>query len=220
MLKNKFLRIALCVLITAVIAAALPGCNNTSKSSDGSNTAPAGDSTAPAESSEEKPEGLDISEYGVKLTYANYDYIESGDDSKEKLIRNVDSTVFGSPDSTDRIAALIEKLRKVPEGVPKAETLVSDMFRIKSVSLKLADGTCTIDLDGEKVKSAGMYDEVFFVYQIVDSIFNSFSDVTSVRFTLDGKTADTLNDYMDISKPFTAEDVEAFNNEKAVSVQG
>ena len=219
MFKSRFVRVVSLVVVLAMMLALLPGCGNTSKNSSNSGTSSVSDNNPPSSPPEGKPNGSDVSEYAVKLTYANYDYIESGDDSRDKLIRNVDSTVFGSPDSTDRIAALIEKLRKTPEGVPNAETLVTDIFRIKSVSLKLADGTCTIDLDGKKVQSAGMYDEVFFVYQTVDSILNSFSDVTSVRFTLDGKTVDTLNNYMDISQPFTAADVEAFSDNKAVTVQ-
>ena len=223
MIKNRLVYLISTVLVITMTLAALSGCGNASKngntSGSGPNAASDTQNSSSSNSPETMPEGSDVSEYAVKLTYANYDYIESGDDSKEKLIRNIDSTVFGSPDSTDRIAALIDKLRKTPEGVPKAETLVTDTFRIKSVSLKLADGTCTIDIDGDKAKSATMYEETFFVYQLVDSIMNSFPDVTCVRFTLDGKTVDTLNNYIDISQPFTSKDVEAFNDTKAVKVQ-
>ena len=54
-------------------------------------------------------------------------------------------------------------------------------------------------------------DEQFYIYQITDSILNTFSDIKGVRFTVDGTNTDTLVS-MDISQPFTAESVSEFLN--------
>ena len=151
-------------------------------------------------------------EFDAALSYVNSSYIvDTGDESAEMLIRKVKQTLTAE-DTTQKsqAEAVLDALKKVPKDLKKAETFVNDDFTINSV--KVSGSTLTIDLSSDDMESAGMYDEEFFVYQIVDSMLNTFKDLSQVRFTVDGVAEDSLN-YIDISSPFTAKDVDEFLSE-------
>ena len=47
-----------------------------------------------------------------------------------------------------------------------------------------------------------MYTEKFFIVQTVDTILNSFSEISAVQFTVNGETVDSLS-YMSLDGQFT-----------------
>lgn len=151
-------------------------------------------------------------EFEAELSYANYEYIDSGDESVDKLIRNVKQTLTAKDtDEKLQIEAVLEALKKVPEDLKGGETFVTDAFVVNS--MKFTGSSLVMDLSSDGLDSLGMYDEQFFIYQVTDSILNTFPDIEGVRFTVDGSNKDGLS-YVDISSAFTASNIKSFLNEE------
>ena len=105
---------------------------------------------------------------------------------------------------------MITLLKTVPEGTEGAVTFVTDDIEIGDITV---DGTkCNIDLKGN-LSGLDLYTEQFFVYQIVDSVLDSFDDIKSISFTVDGKTVDTLGGHMDMSQAFTEKSIDEFEGD-------
>ena len=147
----------------------------------------------------------------VELSFASEKYINDGDESLEKLIDGVDATIkTDKNDTVHQIEALITLLKTVPEGTEGAVTFVTDDIEIGDITV---DGTkCNIDLKGN-LSGLDLYTEQFFVYQIVDSVLDSFDDIKSISFTVDGKTVDTLGGHMDMSQAFTEKSIDEFEGD-------
>lgn len=121
----------------------------------------------------------------VRLSYANYTYVDSGDALIPKMIRNVERKVVLADDSQETLlCGVIEALRSLPEGTEGAETMVSDLYPVNGIAVD--GGTAVVDVSGDQIANASMYDEEFFVYQVADSILHTDSSIRSVRFTIDG----------------------------------
>lgn len=136
----------------------------------------------------------------ARLSYASYAYVDSGDESLPKMIRNVEIPVK-TPDASQEalLLGVVEALRTIPQGVEGVDTMVSDLYRINSITV--SGGTAVVDIAGEGTVYASEYDEEFFVYQVADSILHSVSGIRSVRFTVDG-TPDRGLMYIDIHRDF------------------
>ena len=68
--------------------------------------------------------------------------------------------------------------------------------------MTVKDGVCTIDLTGDELMDQNMYTESYFIFQTVDTILNSFSEISAVQFTVNGEAADSLS-YMSLDGQFT-----------------
>ena len=147
----------------------------------------------------------------VKLSFASETYINDGDESVPKLIDGVDAEIkLNEKDTVKEIEAVIDLLRSVPEDVKGAVTFVTDDIQIRNITV---DGTkCSIDLKGD-LSGLDPYTEQFFVYQIVDSLLESFDEIDSVSFTANGDIVDTLAGHMDMSQPFTEKSVDEFEGD-------
>ena len=147
----------------------------------------------------------------VKLSFASETYINDGDESVPKLIDGVDAEIkLNEKDTVKEIEAVIDLLRSVPEDVKGAVTFVTDDIQIGNITV---DGTkCSIDLKGD-LSELDPYTEQFFVYQIVDSLLESFDEIDSVSFTANGDIVDTLAGHMDMSQPFTEKSVDEFEGD-------
>lgn len=201
---KKITAVALCLTMMAT-AFVFAGCDKVDKK-DGSNST--------TNSSEQTNGGGSEDAATVKqveLSFASEKYINDGDESLEKLIDGVDATIkTDKNDTVHQIEALITLLKTVPEGTEGAVTFVTDDIEIGDITV---DGTkCNIDLKGN-LSGLDLYTEQFFVYQIVDSVLDSFDDIKSISFTVDGKTVDTLGGHMDMSQAFTEKSIDEFEGD-------
>ena len=201
---KKITAVALCLTMMAT-AFVFAGCDKVDKK-DGSNSA--------TNSSEQTNGGGSEDAATVKqveLSFASEKYINDGDESLEKLIDGVDATIkTDKNDTVHQIEALITLLKTVPEGTKGAVTFVTDDIEIGDITV---DGTkCNIDIKGN-LSGLDLYTEQFFVYQIVDSVLDSFDDIKSISFTVDGKTVDTLGGHMDMSQAFTEKSIDEFEGD-------
>ncbi len=160
--------------------------------------------------------------YQVELSFASLEYIDSGDDTIDKFVDDVDSTVTVEKRDSEEamlsnaIIKSIELLKEVPDTISsKAVTCVYDSPAVLGVTVKGKSGTnvtgahCTVDISGDGAYDMDSYSEMFFVYQIADTILDSFDQIDSVSFTVDGDAVESLA-HMDISKPFTDDILDAF----------
>lgn len=201
---KKITAVALCLTMMAT-AFVFAGCDKVDKK-DGSNSA--------TNSSEQTNGGGSEDAATVKqveLSFASEKYINDGDESLAKLIDGVDATIkTDKNDTVHQIEDLITLLKTVPEGTEGAVTFVTDDIEIGDITV---DGTkCNIDLKGN-LSGLDLYTEQFFVYQIVDSVLDSFDDIKSISFTVDGKTVDTLGGHMDMSQAFTEKSIDEFEGD-------
>ena len=201
---KKITAVALCLTMMAT-AFVFAGCDKVDKK-DGSNSA--------TNSSEQTNGGGSEDAATVKqveLSFESEKYINDGDESLAKLIDGVDATIkTDKNDTVHQIEDLITLLKTVPEGTEGAVTFVTDDIEIGDITV---DGTkCNIDLKGN-LSGLDLYTEQFFVYQIVDSVLDSFDDIKSISFTVDGKTVDTLGGHMDMSQAFTEKSIDEFEGD-------
>jgi hypothetical protein len=207
-MNNRRIKIsALALAVALVCMMALAGCDETTTSGGGSASLPvSGSAVLSTENGTD-----DTVEYALKLTYANADYVDEGDDSAPKILREGNGTV--TVDSADAdsleyaVKSAIEMLKDTPSahgGSEKAETLVTDAFEISDVNIE--NGVCTIELTGDELMDQYMYTEMFFVYQTADTILNSFDEINAVRFTVKDSEVAALS-YMDLSEEITADDM-------------
>ena len=201
---KKITAVALCLTMMAT-AFVFAGCDKVDKK-DGSNSAT---NSSEQTNGGESEDAATVKQ--VELSFASEKYINDGDESLEKLIDGVDATIkTDKNDTVHQIEALITLLKTVPEGTEGAVTFVTDDIEIGDITV---DGTkCNIDLKGN-LSGLDLYTEQFFVYQIVDSVLDSFDDIKSISFTVDGKTVDTLGGHMDMSQAFTEKSIDEFEGD-------
>ena len=210
---RKITAIITCIILLTVTFA-FTACDKDSKDQGGNSNISSADNNDERDSDkgnddkDDKDKGEIEAVKEIKLSFANSEYVESGDESLPKLIVGVKGEISVSEDKAKEVAAAIEQLKNVPDGVANAETFVTDEFKIGDI--KFNDKNCTIDLS-EEVIEADLNTEQFFVYQVVNTLINSFDDIESVSFTVKGNAVDTLAGHMDMSNPFTAEMVNEFN---------
>ncbi len=214
MLKRKGFKPAALLLVLMLTVFGLSACAE--------NTTGGKSSSAPGETplSVSEEEGAGETEqnkmqtYDVSLTYVNEQYIIEGDESLEKLVTDVSGTVE-APEGAEGLPEACEKtlelLRAVPEGNSDLTTVISDRFKINSVKVD-ENGQAVVDL-AAFTDDAGMdnYTEQFFIYQVTGSLVNSFEEVKSVTFTVDGQAVETLGGHLDASAAYTINDVDSFN---------
>ena len=156
--------------------------------------------------------------YEVDLTYVNLAYIDSGDEMIDKFVDDVEQIISVEAMDTKEaqlsfaVMEAIELLKTVPDRLSdRAVTCVSDRVPVKNVQVTSAgpNAHCVVDIDGAGAMEMDSYTEMFFIYQIADTILDSFDSIESVSFTVDGKEVDGLN-HMDLSKPFTDDVLDRF----------
>ncbi len=200
-----------------VCMAAFTGCNGANTQGGGADI-----SADKPQSSAELSAGDDANtvSYEIALTYANAKYVETGDESLPEVIRDgsatvtVDKSAVADEDAALAFAAksAIDLLKDDPSqhgGGADDETYVSDVFGVGDVTVK--DGVCTIDITGDELMDQNMYTESYFIFQTVDTILNSLSEISAVQFTVNGEPADALS-YMSISGRFTRDTMAEMTN--------
>lgn len=95
-------------------------------------------------------------------------------------------------------------LKEVPDSISQeATTSISRDLVINNVTIKY--GTAVVDLSADSLESiGGSTEESLLISQIVNTLLNSFDEVKSVQFMVDGKEIDSLMGHVDTSEPFVA----------------
>lgn len=78
------------------------------------------------------------------------------------------------------------------------DTVPSVPEKVSLNSVKLAGGVLTLDVS-QNVQSMSSAEELMFVEALPSTVFDNFPEVTTVKFTIDGKPAEALSQ-TDVSK--------------------
>lgn len=131
----------------------------------------------------------------VTLYFANGKYIETGDESLEKLIGEKRIVEFGDISLEE---AVVRELMKGPEDKSALGTEIPSTAKLLGV--ETADGTAFVNFTSEGMYGGSMQ-ETFTISQIVDSL-TELDSVARVQFLLDGKKGDSLMGHYSIEEPF------------------
>ncbi len=133
--------------------------------------------------------------YVVTLYFANEEYIQSGDESMDKMLSYQDEVIA---DEDSVYIDTLEKLRELPN--TQCSSSIND--KIQFIDVTLEEGTGYVDLASEGL-NGGSLEEMFLVSQIVDTLIGSFDQISQVVFLVDGEPAETLMGHVDTLEPFT-----------------
>lgn len=131
----------------------------------------------------------------VNLYFANGEYIETGNESLEKLIVEKRMVEYGDVTLEEKI---VRELMKGPENTEKASTVIPSS--IKLLGVEVADGTAYVNFAQEGLYGGSM-EESFTINQIVSSLLD-LDSVDRVQFLIDGKKAETLMGHYSIEEAF------------------
>lgn len=130
----------------------------------------------------------------VTLYFANKKYIETGDESLEKLIPEKRVIEYGNSSLEEAV------VRELMNG-PKSDQLSSGIpTTAKLLGVEVADGTAFVNFVQEGMFGGSMQ-EIFTINQIVKSLIE-LDSIDRVQFLLDGKKAESLMGHFEISEPF------------------
>lgn len=130
----------------------------------------------------------------VTLYFANKEYVETGDESLEKLIPEKRTVEYGDISLEERI---VKELMKGPAS-DKLSTVIPSS--VKLLGVEVADGTAFVNFAGEGLYGGSMQED-FTIEQIVNSLIE-LEAVERVQFLIDGQKAETLMGHIEISEPF------------------
>ncbi|WP_053954901.1 GerMN domain-containing protein [Inediibacterium massiliense] len=147
----------------------------------------------PKGSKEPEPKEPQKQETLVSLYYANDEYINTGDESKEKFIK-IEKKFEKNKDFP---MSILKELQKKPDD-ENAQTLISDL---KFLDVEIKDKTAYVNLSSKNL-NGGSLQELFVIGQVVYSL-TSVEDIKEVQFLVDGEKTDTLMGHYDTSTPFT-----------------
>lgn len=143
-----------------------------------------------SESSEEAEK-----EKEVELYFANTEYINTGDESLEKLKTEKRIIKY---DGMSLEEAIVRELLKGPVDKENLSSPINDTVNLLEV--KVTDGTAYVDFASEGL-TGGSIQEVFIINQIIKSLIN-LDTVNRIQFLVDGKKAESLMGHVSIDRPF------------------
>lgn len=136
----------------------------------------------------------DIDETEVTLYYVNNEYIETGDDSLQKLVPEKRTISAGNIPLEE---AIVKELMKNPES-KKLSTVISS--NITLLGVEVADKTAFVNFSQEGLYGGSMQED-FTIAQIVNTLLE-LDHIDKVQFLIDGKKAETLMGHISITEPF------------------
>lgn len=130
----------------------------------------------------------------VVLYFVNDEYVETGDESLEKLVAEERTVEYGDISLEE---AIVKELMKGPksEGI---STLIPST--VKLLGVEVADGTAFVNFAQEGLYGGSMQ-ESFTLSQIINSLIE-LDSVERVQFLIDGEKSETLMGHLEISEPF------------------
>lgn len=181
----------LALLMVLVLAMGVVACTNDEEAP------PAEDpvvETPVEEPNEEEPAKEDEEANEVTLYFANEEYVETGDESLEKLVpetRELDNT----DDNLEE--AIVKALMEGPE-TEGAITVIPSTAVLNGV--EVTDGTAYVDFARDGM-NGGSLQETYTINQIVASL-TELDEVDRVQFLIDGEKGDSLMGHYSIDEPF------------------
>lgn len=130
----------------------------------------------------------------VKLFFVNEEFIQSGDESLEKLVSENRTLEYGSITLEE---AIVKALMIGAEG-EGIRTVIPATAKLLGV--EVADGTAFVNFAQEGMFGGSM-EETFTINQIVASLVD-LDSVDRVQFLLDGQKGESLMGHYGIEEPF------------------
>lgn len=214
--KKTGMKATALLLVLMMVLTGLAACGESGNGGSGTSSKVSADSQLSVSSEMEETESTEQAKdqtYEVALTFVNDKYIAEGDESLIKLITDVSGEVTVPADAEgvdEACLKTLELLKTVPEGQTDLVTVIGDDMKFNSVSVD-SEGKATVDLAEVPADGMDNYTEQFFIYQIAGTLINSFSEVSSVAFTVGGQQVETIGGHMDATAAYTLADVDNFN---------
>jgi len=130
----------------------------------------------------------------VILYFANNEYINTGDESLEKLIPEKRIVEYGDISLEE---VIVKELMKGPKKDNLSTVIPTS---IKLLGVEVSNGTAFVNFSQEGLFGGSM-EEYFTVNQIVGSLLE-LNNIDRVQFLIDGEKAESLMGHFDISEPF------------------
>lgn len=130
----------------------------------------------------------------VILYFANNEYINTGDESLEKLIPEKRIVEYGDISLEE---VIVKELMKGPKKNNLSTVIPTS---IKLLGVEVSNGTAFVNFSQEGLFGGSM-EEYFTVNQIVGSLLE-LNNIDRVQFLIDGEKAESLMGHFDISEPF------------------
>ncbi|MCG4586451.1 GerMN domain-containing protein, partial [Anaerosalibacter bizertensis] len=127
------------------------------------------------------------------LYFVNKKYIETGDESLEKLIPEKRVVKY---DEMPIEEAIVRELMKGTEDDSISTVIPSG---VELIDVKVSDKTAFVNFKQEGL-NGGSLEERFTLDQIIKSLIE-LESVDKVQFLIDGQKAETLMGHLDISEP-------------------
>lgn len=130
----------------------------------------------------------------VILYFANNEYINTGDESLEKLIPEKRIVEYGDISLEE---VIVKELMKGPKKDNLSTVIPTS---IKLLGVEVSNGTAFVNFSQEGLFGGSM-EEYFTVNQIVGSLLE-LNNIDRVQFLIDGEKVESLMGHFDISEPF------------------
>jgi len=131
----------------------------------------------------------------VTLYFPNKEYIDTGDESLEKLGTEKRVVEYGDVSLEENI---VKELMKGPEDTEKFSTGIPSTAKL--IGVEVAEGTAFVNFAREGMYG-GSLQESFTILQIVGSLLE-LDSVERVQFLIDGKKEESLMGHYSIEEPF------------------
>ena len=142
--------------------------------------------------------------YPVKQYYASAVYIEDGmDEINGELMPPIDTTVIAK--QGEQYLAALNSLKTVPEAEEGCSSVLTDIV-VNRVTVD-SDGVATVDVDSEGLGDGSLMEDLL-IRQVLNTLINSFEEIKSVQFTLDGQVVESLMGHYVTAEPLTLQDIE------------
>ena len=160
------------------------------------------ESTEPTKETEEtKATEEKLQTEKVKLYFVNREYIETGDESLEKLVPETIEVEIGNKSIEE---VIVSQLMKGSEN-NELDTLIPSS--VKLISVVNINGKVYVDFAQEGLSGSSMQ-ETFTIDQIVASLLE-IEGVNEVQFLVEGKVQESLMGHVSVEEPFDGVSVQA-----------
>ena len=138
-------------------------------------------------------EEAESKEVKVGIWIPNVEYISTGDDSLDKLIR-VEVVSVSEEEESDKYMRMLKTLNKCGD---------SPIQVVEFKSAKLNGNVLEIDMaDATELGISSTTTEFLILEQVCMTMFEHFEEVQSIQFKVDGKIVESFLGHVDISQEF------------------
>ncbi len=138
----------------------------------------------------------------VTLYFVNKEYVETGDESLEKLVEEKRVVKYSDISLEEAI------VRELMEGSENKEVNTLIPSTVKLLGVEVADKTAFVNFAREGLYGGSMQED-FTINQIVNSLIE-LDNIEKVQFLIDGEKSETLMGHFEILEPFQGEDYKQY----------